>query len=301
VLDELLADADVFHQNFTKGATARLRLTEDDLRAQNPDIVYSSVRVHADGGFRGGYRGHEELGQAVSGMQVRLGGDGPPRRAGWAVNDYATGHLSALAILLGLYHRGRTGEAQHVEAALSRTATILQLPFMLDYSGRRWDEPAGDARGWGPLDRLYEAADGWFYLAAVQPDDLARLSEAAGMPGLRDVPAGDLGDALAAWFAEESAAPLVEKLTEAGIAAHVLSTVEDNMEDPVARRRGLSVRQHHPATGERRAVGRWARLSLTPLRDLQAAPPLGWDGPGILAGAGASRFTAPSTNEGEVE
>jgi hypothetical protein len=57
------------------------------------------------------------------------------------------------------------------------------------------------------------------------------------------------------------------------------------------------VRQHHPATGERRAVGRWARLSLTPLRDLQAAPPLGWDGPGILAGVGASPRTATPTDE----
>src|SRR6202034_2382073 len=65
VLDELLSGADVFHQNFTKGAAARLRLTEDDLRTRHPDIIYSSVSVHADGGFRGWYRGHEELGQAV--------------------------------------------------------------------------------------------------------------------------------------------------------------------------------------------------------------------------------------------
>jgi crotonobetainyl-CoA:carnitine CoA-transferase CaiB-like acyl-CoA transferase len=301
VLDELLADADVFHQNFTQGAAARLRLTEDDLRARNPDIVYSSVSVHAGGGFRGGYRGHEELGQAVSGMQVRLGGDGPPRRAGWAVNDYATGHLSALAILLGLYHRGRSGEAQHVQAALSRTATILQLPFMLDYAGRRWDEPSGDAKGWGPLDRLYEAADGWVYLAAVRPGDLARLSAVEGFRDL-ELSDGDLETTLAARFLETSALVLAERLTRAGIAAHVLSTVEDNMEDPVARRRGLSVVQHHPAVGERRAVGRWARLSLTPLRDLQAAPPLGWDGRDVLAGVGASHPTAaPFDEEGEAE
>jgi crotonobetainyl-CoA:carnitine CoA-transferase CaiB-like acyl-CoA transferase len=302
VLDELLTGADVFHQNFTRGAAARLRLTEDDLRAHNPDIVYSSVSVHADGGFRGGYRGHEELGQAVSGMQVRLGGDGPPRRAGWAVNDYATGHLSALAILLGLYHRGSTGEAQHVQAALSRTATILQLPFMLDYRGRRWDEPDGNANGWGPLDRLYEAADGWFYMAAVRPDDLARLSETAGLPDPRELPADELGDELAAHFREENAAELVQRLTRSGIAAHVLSTVEDNMEDPVARQRGLSVRQHHPAVGRRRAVGRWARMSLTPLRDLQAAPPLGWDGRDVLADVSTSRPTAtPLDGEGAAE
>jgi crotonobetainyl-CoA:carnitine CoA-transferase CaiB-like acyl-CoA transferase len=88
-----------------------------------------------------------------------------------------------------------------------------------------------------------------------------------------------------------------ELLTRTGIAAHVLPTVEDNMEDTVARRRGLSVLQHHPAAGERRAVGRWARLSLTPPRDLQAAPPLGWDGPDILAGLDASHRMAISPDE----
>jgi hypothetical protein len=43
------------------------------------------VSLHAYEGFRGGYRGHEELGQAVTGMEVRFGGDGEPSRVGWTL------------------------------------------------------------------------------------------------------------------------------------------------------------------------------------------------------------------------
>ena len=51
----------------------------------------------------------------MTGMQTRLGGTGEPARAGWPACDYSTGHLSAFAILVALYHRLRSGigESQH--------------------------------------------------------------------------------------------------------------------------------------------------------------------------------------------
>ena len=59
-------------------------------------------------------RGFVVLG-TVTGMQTRLGGTGEPARAGWPACDYSTGHLSAFAILVALYHRLRSGigESQH--------------------------------------------------------------------------------------------------------------------------------------------------------------------------------------------
>jgi hypothetical protein len=50
-----------------------------------PTPSCKSVSLHAYDGFRGGYRGHEELGQAVTGMEVRFGGDDEPSRAGWTL------------------------------------------------------------------------------------------------------------------------------------------------------------------------------------------------------------------------
>jgi crotonobetainyl-CoA:carnitine CoA-transferase CaiB-like acyl-CoA transferase len=277
ILWGLVEKADVFHHNFVGDAAKRMGIGEADIRERRPAIIYSAVSCHSDGGFRGGYRGHEELGQAVTGIELRCGGDAGPARAGWALCDYSTGHLSAFAILLGLFHRLRTGEGQHVHASLSRSGTFLQIPFMVDYEGRRWDEPRGQqAKGWGPLYRLYKASDRWFFLAASRPDDSVRLATVAGLDGVDEVPQDQLESELTARFAGEQGAVWVSRLVAAGLSAHLFRTVHENLDDPSAERRGLSILREHPGVGQVRNIGSWARLSLTPLDPLFAAPPLGW-------------------------
>lgn len=242
-----------------------------------PTPSCKSVSLHAYEGFRGGYRGHEELGQAVTDMEVRFGGEGEPSRAGWALCDYSTGHLSAFAILLGLFHQLWTGEGQHVQASLSRSGTFLQIPFMIGYEGRVWDEPRGQqAKGWGPFYPLYKASDRWFFLAAPRPDDLVRLAAVAGLNEIAKAPNAQLASMLAARFAEASAEAWVSRLTAAGLSAHLSMNLHENLDNLVMQKRGLSVLREHPGSSEVRNVGSSARLSLTPLDPLFPAPPLGW-------------------------
>jgi crotonobetainyl-CoA:carnitine CoA-transferase CaiB-like acyl-CoA transferase len=289
----LVARADVFHQNFVRGLPERLGLDEASLRRRRPDIVYSSVNTHADGGFRAGWRGHEELGQAVTGMQTRLGGAGEPARAGWPACDYGTGHLSAFAILVALYYRLRSGESQHVQASLSGTGTYLQIPFMVDFAGRRWDEPSGlAATGWGPLYRLYKGSDRWFFLAAQQPGELARLAMIEGLHGVDRAPASELPALLAERFAAVPAGAWVARLTAAGLSAQVARDVHENMADPVHIARGLSILRDHPGLGRICNVGRSRRFSRTPVDPLFAAPPLGCDSRAIIDETGwGARFS----------
>jgi crotonobetainyl-CoA:carnitine CoA-transferase CaiB-like acyl-CoA transferase len=151
LLWRLVERADVFHQNFVRGLAERLGLDEAALRRRRPDIVYSSVNTHADGGFRAGWRGHEELGQAVTGMQTRLGGAGEPAWAGWPACDYGTGHLSAFAILVALYHRLRSGigESQHAQrrspgqAPICRSRSWSISPRDAGTNRAGWPRPAG--------------------------------------------------------------------------------------------------------------------------------------------------------------
>ncbi len=86
-----------------------------------------------------------------------------------------------------MLHRKRTGQGQHVDAALAYTATLIQSPFMLAYEGKRWDEARGlDAVGSGPLHRAYEASDGWFFLGARDSHlpALARIEGLSAIAGL---------------------------------------------------------------------------------------------------------------------
>jgi crotonobetainyl-CoA:carnitine CoA-transferase CaiB-like acyl-CoA transferase len=83
--------------------------------------------------------------------------------------QHCTGLLGAFGLGLGLLHRLRTGEGAHVETSLGHAATYLQLPYMQTYEGKTWDEPSGpQAHGWGALQRLYRAADAWFFLGAKE-------------------------------------------------------------------------------------------------------------------------------------
>jgi crotonobetainyl-CoA:carnitine CoA-transferase CaiB-like acyl-CoA transferase len=146
---------------------------------------------------------------------------------------------------------------------------------MIDYAGRVWDEPAGQqAKGWGPLDRLYRASDRWFYLGAVGPDALHRLAAVEGLGGIDGLSGPDLEAALSARVAVLPAATWIERLTAAGVGAHVLRDIQEVMEDPWAKAHGLSVERDFPELGRVRTVGPSGRLAQTPLRlNPPAAPP----------------------------
>jgi crotonobetainyl-CoA:carnitine CoA-transferase CaiB-like acyl-CoA transferase len=301
VVERLIKGADVFHQNFRRGTAERLGLGEADLRRLRPELIYSSINCHAEDGFRASYRGHEELGQAVTGMEVRAGGGGVPERLGWPICDLSTGHLSAFGILLALFHRMKTGEGQRVHAALSRSGTFLQIPFMIDYPGQVWDEPRGqNAKGWGPLYRLYRARDRWLFLAAHRDGDLQRLGRIAGLEGIEEIPAPRLGAHLESRFASAPADEWIRNLGSAGLSAHVLVNHEQNMESQLSKDRGLSVVRNHPAIGEVRNAAAPAKLSRTPLVSLSAAPPLGWHAREILEEIGYGSQFQEFLNAGVV-
>lgn len=290
VVRALVPTAQVLMHNFAADAADRLGLGESAVRAQREDLVYASLSCYGYVGPRGGQRGWEPLGQTPTGMMLRAGG-GAPRSASFAVCDYGSGHLLALGILLGLYHALRTGEGQHVQSSLVQAGTYHQVPWMIDFPGRVWDEPAGrEAAGWGPLDRMYRAADRSLYLA-VGADDPARLEAVEGLHDLAGMEAGLLEGALAERFATAPAQTWVARLAAAGVAAQVCRTVEEVMADPLSQARGLSIVRDHPGIGPVRSIGPGPRMTRTPVRPGRAVGLPGADTAAVLAELGlADRY-----------
>ncbi len=222
VVSRLLAGADVVSQNFALGVADRLGIGEADARAVVPGVVYSSISAFGYLGKRGKWRGREELGQAVAGLQDRWHNEeGEPAMMSFPVSDIGSGHLAAFGILLSLYHRNRTGEGQSVSASLAHTATFIQAPFMLGFDGKVWDLPHGfDARGWSPRHRLYKGSDDrWLFVV---------VDTFTGIEGLDGVEDADLEQQ----FACEPAEVWVARITAAGGAAHLSVTGEEAAADP---------------------------------------------------------------------
>ncbi len=296
VLLRLADGADVFMQNFTKGQAEKLGFGYEQVRARKPDIVYMSVSAYNHDGPWGAGRGYEPMGQATTGMKDRAGGDGPPASQPFALNDYGTGVMGAFSIALGLYHKLRTGQGQHVQASLAQTATYHQTPYFSSYAGKVSDEPRGQqALGTGPLYRLYEAADAWFFLAA-KASQLAAVEGFAGLDGLT-------GTALEAALEErlrlQPAAVWVERLRAAGAGAHLLKTVPEIMDDPWAVAHGLSLLQEVEGAGTIRRAGPPPRLSRTPMRPGVAHAP-GSDGRAVLEEIGLGPKAAELVDRGIV-
>lgn len=278
VFNRLIATSDVFLMNFAPQTADRLHVSEDDVRQHRPDIIYTCVSCYGWDGPRGTYRGHEQMGQAVTGMQERWGrGLGLPVMQSMPICDLGTGHLAALATLLAVYHRLRTGEGQFVSASLAHTATFHQIPFMIDYAGRGWeDDPAGQhCRGLTPLYRLYRASDRWFFIAARPTDALDAVD------GLQGVDPSS-ADELTARFASAPAAVWVERLQAAGNGAHLNCTPAEAMESASQ----LVDERELPDLGPVLMAGPSGRFSVTPLRRTTTPRQPGGDNAEVLAEVG---------------
>lgn len=285
----LVDSADVVVQNFRRGVSERLGIGYEQVRARRPDIVYGSLNTYGHVGPFAGRAGHEQIAQAATGMQARFGGEEQPQLQRYAVNDYGTGYFGAYAVALALLHRHRTGEGQHVDAALAYTATTLQSAFMQRFEGKSWDEPTSqNALGSGPLHRAYEANDGWFFLGA-RLSGLAALSGVEGLSGVEALDGGALASSMAERFSSASVAVWVRRLVSAGIGAHaVINDTRDLMDDPWVIEHGLSVTREHDGLGLVTTTGPAPRLSRTPVRVGAPAPVLNADADEILEALGTA-------------
>ena len=260
---KLLEDADVVVQNFSPGTADRLGIGYREVKARKPNVVYCSVSSYGQFGPWKNGRGWERQGQAVAGIMERQ--DPPAILGPYNLIDIGTGSLATFAAALGLYHRARTGEGQHVQASLCQTATYQQTPFVLDYAGHTSTEARGYMTlGTGPLNRFYKAQDRWFFLALPNGD----RSALAGVDGLEVDSLDDaaLETSLEEQFATQSARDWVERLTARGVPAQVRVPVAELMTDPYVRQRGLSVSQEVEGVGATTAPGVPVTLSRTPMR-----------------------------------
>ena len=206
----------------------------------------------------------------------------------FAVNDYGPGLMSAMAAVFALFERERIGAGQQAEAALSFTGSILQSPFLIDFDGKKWDEPQGtDARGFGPLQRLYRASNGWFFLGA-RGEQRSALQQVPGLEGAGSVDEQHLGAELERRFERGTVDHWCSMLVAVGIGAHRLARVGELMRDPWVIEHGLSVTRVHDTGEAITTVGPPARLSATPVRVGSPASTPGAEGPAILQRLGLS-------------
>lgn len=122
----LLGQADVFTESYRPGSMAKLGFSPEAAARIRPGIVYLSVNCY---GWAGPWQyrpGWEQLAQVATGMTVVQGTPDYPQLQPVYPNDYVTGFLGALGVLMALLRRADEGGSYLVRVALCRTATWIQ-------------------------------------------------------------------------------------------------------------------------------------------------------------------------------
>lgn len=120
----LVARSDVLIENFAPGTMERLGLAYETLREVNARLIYASLKGFLPGPYEERLA-LDEVVQMMSGLAYMTGPSGRPLRAGTSIVDISGGMFAAIAILVALRERDRTGTGQHVESALFETAVFL--------------------------------------------------------------------------------------------------------------------------------------------------------------------------------
>lgn len=123
---QLVREGDVFVQSYRPGALARYGLSNEEMAHNNPHIITVNLNCY---GHRGPWKdrpGFEQLAQTITGMAVTQGEAGQPQLGPTYPNDYLSGYLATLGVLMALERQRHEGGAWQVDVSLCRTATWLQ-------------------------------------------------------------------------------------------------------------------------------------------------------------------------------
>jgi crotonobetainyl-CoA:carnitine CoA-transferase CaiB-like acyl-CoA transferase len=192
---KLLASADVFLTNWLPGALERARLTVDDIRAFNPDIIIArgtGLGVRGPDRDRGGFDAATYLSRGGVSYTLTPFGTEVPAVQGPAFGDLQGGITLAGGVCAALFHRERTGEPSIVDSSLLAQAmwTIAPSIAVADLFGIDGIPGAPPGLAINPLVNRYKTKDNrWIQFVFLQPDKFwAGFCERVGLPELATDP-----------------------------------------------------------------------------------------------------------------
>lgn len=136
VLLRLLEDADILFENYKPGTMEKWGLGYDEaLRQRFPRLIHCRISGFGSDGPLGGFPGYDAIVQAMAGwFSVNGERGGEPTRLGVAMVDMGTGLYSAVALLMALYERQRSGQGQYIDMTLYDCAVSLMHPHVINYN-----------------------------------------------------------------------------------------------------------------------------------------------------------------------
>jgi crotonobetainyl-CoA:carnitine CoA-transferase CaiB-like acyl-CoA transferase len=301
-LKRVIGQADVFIENYRKGAMEHFGIGWEEMHALNPRLIYCSVSGFGRTGPYADRGGFDLITQGMSGI-MSITGEAPgrpPVKVGAPITDITAGILSAMGILGAVIHRNATGEGQYVDASLLEAGivhTFWQTSIYL--ASGEISQPMGSAH---PLSAPYQAfptKDTSLVVGAANQNTWLKFVDAIGAPELADDPRfetsnsrmehlDDLVETLTEILSHGTTSEWLEKLEAAGVPAGPVYDVKEMSEDPHTQARGMIARVPAATGGEHGVIAHPNKYSATPATIRRGAPLIGEHSREVLAEFGFS-------------
>ena len=307
ILRKLVAQVDIFGQNFRPGAAEKNGFGYEELRKVNPRLVYVSISGYGPKGPHAELPGTDSMAQALGGIAEAYSTPGQPLKTGIvSVADETCAILAFGGALAALTHARSTGIGQKVDCSLLGGQIRLMGWTLTTTMWRNRNPVTGQARVTGTPERpglsaSFNDRDGKplvFQLNGARKwrDAMTALGfyealEAAGFGDLGVIIASDdkrarLLRMLDELFATGPRDDWVERLRGADIVAAPINTLLEASNDPDVVANGYVTEIDYPKYGKRLKVhGSPWHFSETPAQ-IGIAPELGAHNDEILAALG---------------
>lgn len=255
----MVADCDVFIQNFRTGVAERLGFGYDVLSKLNPRLVYCSISGFGGTGPDSRRAAFDLIVQAESGVMSLNGeGDRPPSKLGLPVADLSSGMFAVQGILAALLRRSRTGKGGLVEVSMMSSLLSLSVYNATRYfvTGESPKRMGSRHPGVVPYGQ-YPGSDGSVLLSTFSDGSWKKIVDAMDRPELADdvrfrtaasrVVHRDACDAvLTELFSRFTAAEIVRRLGVAGIPCGVVRNLGEALDMEIARGSGAVTDVQYP-------------------------------------------------------
>jgi crotonobetainyl-CoA:carnitine CoA-transferase CaiB-like acyl-CoA transferase len=300
IFGRIVAQSDAVVENNATETMEGLGITYDWLRKHNPRIIM--VRIPAYGST-GPYNQARALGvhlESVMGHTLLRGyrDADPSENSPIFSGDYLAGAQAALAVMMAIWHRDRTGEGQLIEIGQAENASAMLAQALMEYSlNRRLPERMGNrslygaaptgvypCRAAGPVS---ECGDRWIALSITSDDEWRALVRHMGSPDWAAGPElatnkgrlaahDEIDTRLAEWSARFDDYELFHQLQAAGVPAAPVVDGSRVFDDAHVQARSLYAPQTlFDGAGPFRFNTPFMRFSETPLGVRQAPVALG--------------------------
>ena len=285
----LVSRADVVVESFQPGTMEKWGLHYDALKQVNPRLVMLRMSGFGQTGPCKDLPGFGTIAESMSGL-VHLTGfpDGPPALPAFPMADEVAGTFGAMAVMMAIYERDRSGEGQWVDMTLYEPLFRYLIPNVPEYdqTGVVRQRMGNELHDAAPRN-LYRCRDGrWLSLSASTQGIFERVAHSIGRPDLIEDPRFKdngsrvknreaLNAILQEWIGTR---PLDEALETMRSSGAVVGPVYDTamiMDDPHYEAREDIVSVPDPDLGQLKMQAAIPKFSRTPGHVYSTGPRLG--------------------------